>query len=270
MKHAKYIFLIITLATVVSCASEKSKSGANAPEVVPPGSPYVPPGVGPGYDPGSANQYGGSAAISIIGGTPQAQMTLFTEYTCPPMGLLHDPYGQKGWCYLPNSPQALKLNLNMVKVGTGWGGTATISYTDNGKFRPSYFTASHAAQATKYNQGYRVNGQPVWHGVFEDFYLGALVVVIDGITDLGDGAGAQDTVSGSVWMKNFAATYAPHAPTYCWFIAAGPFDCRPWPSGDGMSASPSLEPQGGYIKLATFSGLSLKAAFNNQTVFPAN
>ena len=112
-----------------------------------------------------------------------------------------------------------------------------------------------------------MNGQKVWHGVFDDFYFGALVVVIDGVSDLGDGQGAQDLVSGTVWMKNFAATRAPHPPTYCWFVSFGPFDCRPWPVGEGMNTFASKDPQGGYVKLGTFSGLSLRAAFNNETVF---
>jgi len=165
-----------------------------------------------------------------------------------------------------NNPQNIKVNLNMVKTSGGtFGGTATISYTENGGLYTGYFTAGSSPEATKYNRTFSIGGKTVWHGIFEDF-MGGIVVVIDDIVDLGDGAGTQDLVSGSVWFKNFGLTYAPHPPTYCWFPYAGPYDCRPWPSGNGVNTYAAAEPAGGYVKLGTFTGLSVKKAFNNEAL----
>lgn len=245
MKNLKLGILLLALGMTVSCAKE-SKVASQTPMVTPPpaGTPYIPPGTGPGQNPGSANQYGGTAALTIV------STAVMGEYTGRPM----------------NNPQNIKITLNMVKEGTTFGGTAKISYTDNNWPYEGFFTAGNSAEATKYNRAFSYGGQTVWHGVFEDF-MGGLVVVIDEIIDLGDGAGPQDTVGGTVWFKNFGLTYAPHPPTYCWFVSLGPYDCRPWPEGKGMNTYQSKDPGAGYVKLGSFSGLSLKAAFNNEKLF---
>ncbi|MGE3386920.1 MAG: hypothetical protein AB7K41_09350 [Bdellovibrionales bacterium] len=245
MKNLKLIFLVATLAMTVSCAMESNKSQTNVPTLSVPtdGSPYVPPVTGPGYNPGT--QYGGSAPLTI------ESVPRMSQYTGRSM----------------NNPQNIVVNLNMVKTSGGtFGGTVTITYTEAGYPYVGYFTAGNSAEATKFNRSFSYGGKTVWHGVFED-YIGGLVVVIDEIVDLGDGQGAQDTVSGSIYFKNFGLTYAPHPPTYCWFAYAGPYDCRPWPEGKSMNTyANSIPTNTGYLKLGTFTGLSIKKAFNNETL----
>lgn len=242
MKKLSLTILLALMALNIGCAKKSSpKATAAAPQVVipPNGGPYVPPGTGPGEGPGSSFQYGGTASITIV------SLSRMSEYTGRPM----------------NNPQNIRLNINLTKEGSNYyGGVATIRYEENGYTYEGYFTSGSGDKA-RYNIWFNSGGQNVWHGVFEDF-MGGLVVVIDQIIDLGDGGGAQDTVGGSIWFKNFGLTYAPHPPTYCWFVSLGPYDCRPWPSGDGMSTTMSADPQAGYKKLGTFSGLNVNEAFN--------
>lgn len=247
MKNLKLVILLLTLGMTVSCAKENKVSNSVPAVVVPPpGTPYVPPGIGLGQAPGVVNgtEFGGTANLTIV------STTVMSEYTGRPM----------------NNPQNIKITLNMVKGGATFGGTAKISYTDNNWPYEGFFTAGQSAEATKYNRAFSYGGETVWHGVFEDF-MGGLVVVIDQIVDLGDGGGAQDAVGGTVWFKNFGLTYAPHPPTYCWFVSLGPYDCRPWPDGNGMNTYQSKNPGAGYVKLGSFTGLSLKAAFNHEKPF---
>jgi hypothetical protein len=243
MKNLNLLILLLSVGMVVGCAKE-SKSGDSVPyaNVPPGGMPYVPPIVGPGQAPGTT--YGGSAPLSI------SSLSTMSQYTGRPM----------------NSPQNVRINLNMLKDGSTYSGTATVTYTDNGWAYEGYFTTGSSSEATKYNIVFVSGGEKVWHAVFEDF-MGGFVVVIDGVVDLGDGQGAQDSVNGSVWFKNFGLTYAPHPPTYCWFVYKGPYDCRPWPDGNGMNTAQSPNPGAGYVRLGNFSGMSLRAAFNNEKVF---
>lgn len=242
MKSLKFLMMFFTLVTVIGCGKEKK--AATSPQVVPPppGTPYIPPGTGPGLAPGGV--YGGSAPLTVT------SSGVMGKYTGRPM----------------NNPQNIRINLNMVKTGNTFGGTATVTYTDNGYPYEGYFTAGSSSDVTKYNIVFTTGGQNVWHAVFEDF-MGGLVVVIDQIVDLGDGQGPQDSVGGSVWFKNFGLTYAPHPPTYCWFVSIGPYDCRPWPKDKGMDSASTKDPGAGYEKLGTFSGLSVKAAFNGQALW---
>lgn len=242
-KHFEIIFLIVALAMTVSCAME-SKTTNNPVLDATTGVPYAPVTVAPGYDPGYL--YGGSVTLAI------ESVGVMSDYTKRIM----------------NNPQNIMLNMNMTKTSGGtFGGTATISYTDGPYAYKGYFTAGHSAEATKYNRAFTWNGKQVWHGVFED-YMGGLVVVIDEVVDLGDGMGSQDTVSGTVWYWNFNDTYAPHPPTYCWFVYYSPrnYDCRPWPSGNTVNTYADKNPGAGYVKLGSFTGLSLKKAFNGQTL----
>lgn len=264
MKNLKLGILLLTLGMTVSCAKESKVANTVPAVVIPPGTPYIPPGVGPGGSPGtgSTTEWGGSATITLAGASMSEQLATFGDYTCPPLALRFN------LCHRPNNPQNLKLTLNMVKYGQGFGGTARISYTDNNIPHEAFFSAGDSEASAKYNVAFSYGGQTVWHGVFDDFAFGGFVVVIDEIIDLGDGAGPQDTVGGTIWFKNFSgdATFY-HPQTYCWFVSLGPYDCRPWPEGKGMNTYQSKDPGAGYVKLGSFSGLSLKAAFNNEKLF---
>ena len=240
----KRLVLIMALAAslmTLGCASEsgKKKKATTPPVVDIPDGPFVPDGSGPGSGPGDQWQFGGTAALDV------PDLSVFQTYTNRVM----------------NDPQDVRININLKQYGNGYGGTVTIAYTDNGISYQGYFTSGTTKKEVKYNIWFTKNNKGVWHGFFEDF-LGAIVVVIDDVIDLGDGNGPDDKVGGSVWFKNFGLTYAPHPPTRCWFVSIGPYDCRAWKSGDGVNTTKAINPDSGYVKLGEFEDLSLEDAFN--------
>jgi hypothetical protein len=94
-------------------------------------------------------------------------------------------------------------------------------------------------------------------------------------TNAGTDSCGNSTANGSVWYKNFTGTGPIDGPipgTSCWFISAGPYDCRAWIDGSGVNTLGGLFPTVGasstnaspniYQKLGTFSGLDLSNAFN--------
>lgn len=261
MKIRKSILILFVALAGFGCAKKKAPDSSSAsdsgvtdgaPIVDIPTTPYVPDGNGPGQGPGSNWEYGGSAPLNVV------SLSRMSEYTGRPM----------------NNPQDLRINLNLTKHGNGYGGTVTVTYLENGHRYEGYFTSGTSADSNKYNVWFTKNGQKVYHGFFED-YMGGLVVVIDQVIDLGDGSGVDDRVGGSVWFKNFELTYAPNPlygylpgfgrpQTYCWFISLGPYDCRAWKTDRGVETTRAVHPDSGYKKLGTFEGMSLREAFNNE------
>lgn len=233
----------------ISCAKQESSTAGDSPSTDTPvvnitDDPYTPPYVGPGL--GAGTIYGASADLAVT------SIPVMSQYTQRPM----------------YSPQGIKVNLNLVKYGKNFGGTVAITYTDYGTPYAGYFTSGNSSSAVQFNVWMNSSGKKVWHGFFEDYFGGLIVVIDDGIVDLGDGGSATlDKVSGSVWFKNFPYTYAPHPPTYCWFVSLGPYDCRSWKSGQTVDTTMALNPTNGYVKLGTFQNLDVKKAFNNQLAF---
>lgn len=232
--------LAIVLAVLaVSCAKKESTSGPSTQAPIPDdGTSYVPPTTGPGYNPGTS--YGATAPLEIT------SLDIMEQYTTRPM----------------YNPQQIEINLNLKKYGNSYGGTVRISYDDYGQRYQGFFTSGHSAEETKYNVWFRKSGKDIWHGFFED-YLGSMIVVIDGVTDLGDG-GSEVMASGSVWFKNFGFTYAPRPPAWCWFVSLGPYDCRAWKSGEGVDTTRAINPDNGYKKLGSFEDMDLNKAFNGE------
>lgn len=162
-----------------------------------------------------------------------------------------------------NDPTDIKIKLTLDDFGDGaFGGYVNISYDDDGEFYESTQTSGGNQHDAQYNKWFvNDDNEKVWHGFFED-KIGAIVVVVDKVINLGDG-GVADSIGGSVWFKNFGATYAPHPPTRCWFVRVGPYECRTFLSGGKVKTTSSTHPEnGGYMKLGEFSGLSHSAAFN--------
>jgi hypothetical protein len=166
---------------------------------------------------------------------------------------------------------AMTLNLQKVVQGSTitWGGTVKIGYNwigQPGQLIQGYFTSGNDAASTTYNQFFTPTGAltPVFHGFFEDF-LGGLIVVIDQTASLADGVQAADTVSGSIWFKNYGYTWQPHPANFCWFILGGPFDCRAWKTSTAVNTFGGVTPDGpsGYTRLGTFTNLNLEGAVNN-------
>ncbi|MCB9024717.1 MAG: hypothetical protein H6625_00230 [Bdellovibrionaceae bacterium] len=269
----KGLTILVALSLLfIGCAEKKNKvespavrdTSNDVPVVDVPAGPFVPPGTGPGSGPGTFNgldfDVGGTSAFEIEGNSIQQKNFLLSEYTGRPM----------------NDPKNMSLNVNFIKIGeNNWGGTITTAYTENGQLYYWYFSSGSSEEATKYNKWFEKDGKQVFHAVLEDFEVGAVVLVIDDALDLGDGP-IEDSVSGSLWFKNYGITYAPHPPTHCWFVSfkgtdtGTPYDCRPWPTSDNynntyLSVYPtrqSSDPYKGYKKLGSFHNLSIKKAFN--------
>jgi hypothetical protein len=258
IKTLTLIGILVMSFGLMGCGDDKRKKaqGPTVPFVpIPPGGgPFVPGGTGPGQGPGANWSFGGTGDVSYV------SIARFSEYTNRPM----------------NNPQDVRININFTKTGdVSYGGTISIGYTDNGIYHEGFFTTGASEKATRYNVWFfdpDNDDERVFHAVAEDF-LGGLVIVIDNYVDLGDGSGIE-TASGSIWFKNFdisvdlddypVYSIGPHPPTYCWFVSLGPYDCRPWPSGDGMNTYSSKNPRAGYKKLGDFDGLDLDAAFNGE------
>ncbi len=242
MKHfnsaALKTLAVLMLVFSVNCAKKESTMNGSVQQPIPnDGTPYTPPtNPGPGYNPGTV--YGATTTLQV------ESLDRMGEYTGRPM----------------YDPEQIEINLNLKRYGESYGGTVRISYSDYGQRYQGYFTSGHSAQETKYNIWFRKNGKDIWHGFFED-YLGAIVVVLDGVTSLGDG-GSEAFASGSVWFKNFGFTYAPRPPAWCWFVSLGPYDCRAWKSGEVVDTKRAIYPDNGYKKLGSFSDLELEKAFN--------
>jgi hypothetical protein len=210
--------------------------------------PFVPNSDGPGRGPGSDFQYGGTATF-----TPNS------------IGVLEEYAG-----HYVNSPQNFVVNLNLVPFsygkGTVYGGVVTMAYQDtiNGSVVSyiDYFTSGNSGQSSQYNVVYNANGGTVYHGFFTDNYGGLVAVINPTSGGLGDGGGS---VSGSIWFLNPQIQYGdgPPAPTYCWFISLGPYDCQSWADGNGnINTYQAVNPNQGYVQLGTFTGLNVSQAFN--------
>jgi hypothetical protein len=178
-----------------------------------------------------------------------------------------------------------------------YSGDVYISYLDNGQYYTGHFNTdedSNPGSGTVfpnwghafYNNWFTWQGKPVFHGFFSDSY-GAIMLVVDSVIDQGDGSGASE-VAGSIWYKNYPNNQAQPNPQNipCWYITAGPYDCRTllvkggW-QDDGMidpvsallptqslyytptSSHPyqPAEPARGWKKLGTFTGLNKAKAF---------
>lgn len=130
----------------------------------------------------------------------------------------------------------------------------------------------------------------VWQGFFED-HVSALIVIIN---DIEGEDGASDTLGGEVWYKKFSTprpskylgpgVRGPNPPTPCWFISAGPYDCRAFVrlgqehiNSPGTRGNPeyrnyrSIYPnRWGYNRLGRFTGLKIEPAFGGDNPFTSS
>lgn len=218
------------------------------------------PGVGTGVDssiPGSpdgSGSTGGSVVASKVVDFVPVSFSEFNSY----VGL-----------HPLNNPTNFKLTVELQDVGGGrFGGTVKISYTDAGYQYTGTFDSGLGTNVKKdglkdngvyeaeFNRWFSNGGKTVFSGFFQDAY-GAIVLVVDNVVNQGDGQGAG-YMTGSVYYKNFAQSYAPQSPyRKCWFLRDGPYDCR----SSAVINKSSVYPEDGYRKLGTFSGLSRSEAF---------
>ncbi|MGZ3774424.1 MAG: hypothetical protein ACXVCY_11325 [Pseudobdellovibrionaceae bacterium] len=171
-----------------------------------------------------------------------------------------------------NNPTNFKITVDLQKVGDSrYAGTVKISYVDNGYNYQGTFSAGTGTNQDLYdlkdaglleaefNRWFLINNQYYFSAFFQDAY-GAVVLVIDSIaaSNQGDAQGGDLQLSGSVYYKNFAQSYAKQSPyRKCWYIYSGPYNCR----ASAVIDKSSPYPGDGYTKLGTFSGLSKSAVF---------
>ena len=269
MKRFNLIILAILAALGMGCAEDKNSGGSN-------GNPVV--------------------VLDPADFTPYIPETDWDEGATANLNFTNADF-YAGWT--PNSLQNARINLNLQKFApasgsdqSSYGGTVSISFEDNGYYYEDNFsslvnenhwygagTVSSNKENNRYNIWFTKNGDDVWHGFFQDSY-GAIIIVIDETDDEGDGQGPS-VVSGSVYVMNFPNKYNSivfgASPTSCWFVKAGPYDCRTWKSGNGVDTTKDIYPylenssagsfsapkSEGYRKVGEFRGMSFQDAFGN-------
>ncbi len=271
-------FLAASLLVSVGCAKKSEDSAASQPNT----------GASTPYTPRDADTDRGTDFVS--GAT--AALTLDSMAALSAYAATHPV----------NNPQDVRISVKLKESASNqFSGEVFVSYYDNGQYYTGKFltgegqnpTGSTATSGTlypgwnhaAYNNWFVQNGKAVLHGFFQDQY-GAILLIADGALDMGDGSGSTE-LSGSIWFKNFAnSSFQPTTQNIpCWFITAGPYDCRTFlvsgNNGDGHINSTSAlyptqslyytstsrnpyipaEPARGWRRLGTFSGLNKAKAF---------
>lgn len=169
-----------------------------------------------------------------------------------------------------NDPKNFTLTVDMQSAGNGrYAGSVKIGYTDTGYTYSGNFEAGSGTNVklpglkdnnlleAEFNRWFIINNKYYFSAFFQDNY-GAIVLVIDNYVNQGDAQGTG-YVSGRVYYKNFAQSYAQQSPyRKCWYIYEGPFTCR----ASAVINKDTPYPGDGFRLLGTFSGLQKAAAFN--------
>ena len=170
-----------------------------------------------------------------------------------------------------NNPTDFKITIDLANVSSSgrYAGTVKLSYKDTGYQYNGTFSAGSGRNVTmsglsnnntleaEFNRWYTSGGKTFFSGVFQDAY-GAIILVIDNGNsgNQGDGQGGAGSLSGTVYYKNFAQSYAAQSPyRKCWFITDGPYACQ------SSYVNGSYQGDGGFKKLGPFSGLDKAVAF---------
>ncbi len=246
--------LILTMAISVLAACGKSKDGnPELPAPAPAPVPEPPPvGDGTGEDTGGWEPDGGHTVTFY---PDLAEYNTFVAVA--PL----------------NHPTNFKITVDLQNSGTSnrYGGDVILSYVDNGQQRKGTLSAEtekvenvhslndNGKWDAHYNFWHTIAGKTVYSGFYEDD-LGAIVLILDEMTDEGDASGGT-LWSGKVYYKNFATAYAPKSPyRSCWFIQNDHknYDCR----ADSIINKSSTMPGNGYRLLGTFRGLDPSKAFH--------
>jgi hypothetical protein len=219
----------------------------------------------------SGIQSNGSSSTTTPTTTPNGSVVVTNSATFVPVSLTE--FNSYVATHPLNNPTDFKITMDLVNVAsTGlYSGTVQLSYNDTGYKHAGVFVSGAGLNASIsglkdnsvyeaiYNRWYTVGSQTIFSGVFQDAY-GAIVVVIDSPVSQGDAqGGASAALTGTVYYKNFAQSYAQQSPyRKCWFIYSGPFSCRTTAMTNSAYVA-SVD--GGFRKLGTFSGLSKAQSF---------
>jgi hypothetical protein len=229
------------------CAKEKSNDSNQVNAVTDRGgTPLPPPGVGATGDNHPFNTMAGGTAPFTF----DSVATLNTYVQVHPV----------------NNPQNMKVNVQLSDLGGGrMGGNVKLGYYDSGNYfigdftsgtgvnNVSYQNLTTGLSEAEYNRWFVSAGKKVFHGFFQDRY-GAVILVVDGGIDLGDGGGYSQ-VNGSVYFKNFQVSSYAQTAEKCWFIWTGPYECRTFLVGQLINTVSALLPANGFQKLGSFQAL---------------
>ena len=184
---------------------------------------------------------------------------------------------------------SVKLKIDIGEVmGNGldtlFGGDVW-AYLDDGRTKSvELFTSGgNTREDVQENYWYYSDtNRKIWRGVFEGGLRGAaLVIVIDGVYNSGDGSPEFDLMSGSVWLRRSPIVLDPGVSerpcsgkdgdcknpsgplVRCWNVSLGPYDCRFDVSDDGqdVEAIGNRYSDEEYVKVGTFDDLSKKDTF---------
>jgi hypothetical protein len=253
--------VLSALALLLSGCSQPS-SNSNVPPPVP--SLYAGPGlVGTGSTNPLAGAAGATVPITLNGSDYNTKLQTLTSWVAT---------------HPLNSPQDFELNVRLSPIGPGgnmFQGQIGLAYYDTSQYYiatlstgmgsngNTSFPAAYNQPDAYYNQWFWVNGKRVFHGFVQDS-VGAVVLVIDSLSTVGDGSTLSGTASGSLWFKNFAVTQSQDLPDdQCWFFPSGPYSCATFFVGGQPVTNSAIypSPYDGYQLLGTFTGLNVQQAF---------
>ena len=249
MKTSNLLLLVLLMGIAQGCSKKEDKAEDAAAAATPAiGSPLLPNVPNGGV---SSDSTTGTVAF-----TPVSRAMMENYIASHPL----------------NNPTGFRISMAMKNAGENhYAGEIRLSYEDNGTTHTGIFTAPEGRNESypslgqnldvgkykaQYNYWFRMGGRTVFQGQFQDSY-GAVVLIIDNAINLGDAQG-MGKISGSLWFKNFAYSFAPQSTVRnCWFIYDGPYDCK----STTVITKSQLEPSDGYRMLGTFSGVVASQAF---------
>lgn len=286
MRTSIYACTLITVALFAAGCGSSSGGGSSAASGFPSPVPTTTPTPGPGT--------GGSTAVTM---TSETNFDNYLGWTANAPTNLKVLVNVSQISTYPNSAGGTDTSFG-GQVTISFTDASNNNYADSfsSMLQSGPNTVNSEAQNNEYNllsTGYPgQNGLPAYHGFFQgatycsppnqrtyvlppgqvcygQIFGGAIILVVDSLGFNADGAGAT-TASGSIWFKNFVNSmigFTPPGPlpgTNCWFVSAGPYQCREWTSGGGVATKRALLPDGtgGFQELGTFTGLPLTSSFN--------
>lgn len=290
----------------VGCAKKSDGGGdlSAAPGVGTTGTPVTPSGSG--NDRGAEWDIGATTALTID--SPVTTILNYYAATHP-----------------VNDPTDIRISVKLKNVGSSADGKnitpgqVFVSYMDNNQYYTGRFYAldkknptGNLASSGTYYPGWHHAAYNTWfvdprtkkrsfHGFYQDQY-GAVMLIIDNVQDLGDGAGPS-SASGSIWFKNYSQSQVDQCGNKqgeylgyvgacqdiwkvpSWFRLNGPYDTRTFlvAGNDGLGnldttsvlyPSESLyytkrpqnlaeeAPARGWRRLGTFTSLNIAKAFS--------
>lgn len=262
--------ILVALMSVlgIACASKNDGGFSTNDSGITPNSPQPSTTPTPTPTPGTGTDYfagGSGASVPLnVNWADANQRSVWTTYV---------------GSHPLNAPTNFRLYVDLNEVNGRAGGTVKIGYQDNGQLYTGVFSTQNpngynynrvsyknwyvGQSNSEFNQWFTYGGKRVWHGFFQDAY-GAIIIVIDGGIDLGDGGGLTE-LTGRVYFKNFKTAPAPQymggSGENCWFLLPpSPYECGAFKVGERVVTTSALYPGDGYTLLSTFTGMNKASA----------